>query len=105
MKAQITVTDVHISLRWLPSLFLFFIKNGESEKSKQNLKKKNPNPAASVSAEFKLADSSLHWEAEKDAIIKISWTRQKSILFGRTVMKVYREKLNMVILVYPWPWI
>lgn len=36
MKEQITVTDVHISLRWLPSLFLFFIKNGESEKSKQN---------------------------------------------------------------------
>lgn len=39
--------------------------------------KTTKNPAASVSAEFKLADSSLHWEAENDAIIKISWTRQK----------------------------
>lgn len=78
-----------------------------SLKSQNKIKKKTKktNPAASVSAEFKLADSSLHWEAENDAIIKISWTRQKSILFGRTVMKVYREKQNMVILVYPWPWI
>lgn len=69
-------------------IFFFYIKNGKSEKSKQNKKI----PAASVSAEFKLADSSLHWEAENDSIIKISWTRQKSTLFGRTVMKVYREK-------------
>lgn len=75
------------------------------KKKKKTKIKTTKNPAASVSAEFKLADSSLHWEAENDAIIKISWTRQKSILLGRTVMKVYREKLNMVILVYPWLWI